>query len=387
MASSFRFGFQTDDIDEDMSDAEEPTTVVSEVHQDQAREQRSRPLLYVETKRHGIDELLATLPSRIFYNTLTIKLPTGDGRQITVPRREVFDANAQLMAEEAEVDQAGNEDLASQLKSFDVRHGFYEGGSKTWESSVDLAGVLVTDYSFLFAENVEEIRVIELGSGPAIPVLAFLKTIFQLPKPSTPLRRRIHFVLSDFNLIFFRLFTAPNVLLTWYISRNPDADPISEVDIDDKLINDFRADMAAYGISFTFISGPWSPEWADMAFPLPKEGEQPLVGKGYTLLFSSETIYSPDSLPDFVQLLVSILDRAADRQHSPDSSNAKYSNPKALIAAKKLYFGLGGGIDSFVSTLKEMAGERASVIEKLDINDQGVMRGVWEVKLKGGSSR
>lgn len=70
------------------------------------------------------------------------------------------------MAEDDELDfvNTQGEDLASQLKHSDVAAGLYEGGSKTWECSLDLAGVLVEDYEFLFAEDegVEEVRIIEV---------------------------------------------------------------------------------------------------------------------------------------------------------------------------------------------------------------------------------
>ena len=165
---------------------------------------------------------------------------------------------------------------------------------------------------------------------------------------------------------------------------HPDADPESELDITPDLMASFYADMAAYGISFTFISGRWSTEWSDIAFPVPKEGEDPLVARGYTLLFSSETIYSVEAYPDLVGSIVTILDRAAERHYR--GSGGKYTNPKALVAAKKMYFGVGGAIDEFVQFLKEVAGDRTRVVERLDVSDQGVGRGVWEVEWTGKSS-
>jgi protein-histidine N-methyltransferase len=60
-----------------------------------------------------------------------------------------------------------------------------------------------------------------------------------------------------------------------------------------------------------------------------------------------------------------------------------YPNPKALVAAKKLYFGVGGGVDFFHAVLKERAGERIKVVEKADVTDEGVGRVVWEVELTG----
>lgn len=74
------------------------------------------------------------------------------------------------MAEATDFEEKGNKILADELKRFDVIHGFYEGGGKTWESSVDLAAVLAADYSFLVSEDVEEIRIIEVSSTSTFPL-------------------------------------------------------------------------------------------------------------------------------------------------------------------------------------------------------------------------
>jgi len=55
---------------------------------------------------------------------------------VRIRRRELWDVRVQLMAEEDEEEQLGN------LGKDDVRTGIYEGGFKSWESSVDLVRVL-----------------------------------------------------------------------------------------------------------------------------------------------------------------------------------------------------------------------------------------------------
>jgi protein-histidine N-methyltransferase len=192
-------------------------------------------------------------------------------------------------------------------------------------------------------------------------------------------------------LPFLHLITVPNILLTWYVCRHPEAEPVSDLDIDSQLVNEFRSDLSEYGLSFTFISGEWSAEWVDFAFPLTTKdsgeftapGTENGVGKGYTLIFTSETIYDPTSVPDIVDVLVSILERAGEHHHD----SASYPNPKALVAAKKLYFGVGGGVDFFHTVLKKRAGERIKVVEKVDVTDEGVGRVVWEIELTGGGPR
>jgi protein-histidine N-methyltransferase len=84
-------------------------------------------------KHHDLQSMLSALPSKISYSTLIVKLDGGD--EVRIPRRELWDVRVQLMAEEDE-EQLGN------LGKDDVRTGIYEGGFKSWESSVDLVRVL-----------------------------------------------------------------------------------------------------------------------------------------------------------------------------------------------------------------------------------------------------
>ena len=74
-----------------------------------------------------------------------------DGEQLSIPRRELWDVRVQLMAEE-------DDEGLGNLGQDDVRTGVYEGGFKSWESSVDVVKVLhgrreeVLEYSGTFLE-------------------------------------------------------------------------------------------------------------------------------------------------------------------------------------------------------------------------------------------
>lgn len=60
-----------------------------------------------------------------------------------LPRREVFDIRAQLMAEDG-IDSNENAELISGLEEGDIQTNVYEGGFKTWECAIDLAKLLAT---------------------------------------------------------------------------------------------------------------------------------------------------------------------------------------------------------------------------------------------------
>jgi protein-histidine N-methyltransferase len=86
--------------------------------------------------------MLSKLPSQVAYSTLTVDLD-GQGT-ITLPRRELWDVRVQLMAEEDGQDEEAPE-LEPGLGNHDVKTGIYEGGFKSWESSVDMVKVLASE--------------------------------------------------------------------------------------------------------------------------------------------------------------------------------------------------------------------------------------------------
>jgi protein-histidine N-methyltransferase len=138
MAQSFSFSFGGDDI-EDSPDASVPYITPRQAAETGTLRKPSGTAFPVSgqsmlpAQAHDLQSLLATLPSKISYSTLTVML--DDGSQISIPRREWWDVRVQLMAEEYEAAQVG-------LGQDDIKTGVYEGGFKSWESSVDLVKVL-----------------------------------------------------------------------------------------------------------------------------------------------------------------------------------------------------------------------------------------------------
>ncbi len=105
---------------------------------------------------HTLSSLLATLPSKIAYDILEIEIDVveitnvkdkSSSLKVRLPRRELWDVRAQLMAEDD--GNGGGDDNDSNgrtegLGKSDVKTGVYEGGFKSWESSVDLVKVLLS---------------------------------------------------------------------------------------------------------------------------------------------------------------------------------------------------------------------------------------------------
>lgn len=147
MSGNFSFAFSGDDI-EDEGDSNSAAPNVSVPVQPQptpsAFPVAGKPLLPATS--HDLHHMLAQLPSKVAYGILDIDLD-GIG-SIHLPRRELWDVRVQLMAE----DQGG--DAEPGLGNHDVKTGVYEGGFKSWESSVDLVKVLSPSKDFLADENI-----------------------------------------------------------------------------------------------------------------------------------------------------------------------------------------------------------------------------------------
>jgi protein-histidine N-methyltransferase len=133
MSGQFAFSFAGDDIED------EGQTHIKANHKSAEPSAASgafpvagKPLL--PATRHDLKDMLSQLPSKIAFSTLDIDLESKG--TIQLPRRELWDVRVQLMAEDDGADpQPG-------LGGHDVKTGVYEGGFKSWESSVDLVKVL-----------------------------------------------------------------------------------------------------------------------------------------------------------------------------------------------------------------------------------------------------
>ncbi|GKZ36113.1 hypothetical protein AbraIFM66950_007020 [Aspergillus brasiliensis] len=382
MTSTFSFGFTGDDIDIDDTEMNE----THDTNNDQNIGAGSALPELIPAKKHDVAEWIPTLPSQISFNKL--KLPTKTAttsqhvpKHLTLARRDIFDIRAQLMAEDTPDE--NNEELIAGLEKGDIKPNFYEGGFKTWECAVDLAKVLVDADELDASSSTGNRHIIELGAGTAIPSLSLFAQLLSAPGQ----QKKTHFTFADYNSAVLRLVTFPNLLLTWhhYTTQSSSASEEEEVkeedellDITPTLIQSFQEDLSARGITISFISGAWSPAFVDLVFSstsLPQQQESP----SQTLVLASETIYSPASLGAFSETLVALLRRAATSTvaSTPGQQSA------ALVAAKKVYFGVGGGVDEFLAVLGGVAsneGVKVEVQERLDVKSEGVGRVVLGVR-------
>lgn len=176
------------------------------------------------------------------------------------------------------------------------------------------------------------------------------------------------FTLADYNEEVLRLITLPNIVLAWAANTNdidleiPDGEASTNGDLEltPELVARFRSDIQAAGINLNFASGPWSSTLAEL---IPTSG--PDMG---LVILAAETIYSPESTESFAELLVNILQRV--------------KMAKAIVGAKRMYFGVGGSVDGF----KEACRDRKAVAYEVENHgvpglDAGVGRALLEVQM------
>ncbi|RMZ76143.1 hypothetical protein DV738_g5088, partial [Chaetothyriales sp. CBS 135597] len=327
---SFSFGFGGDDVE----DADEHLSQVNHPVEQPQPEQSSR----LGPQKFTLPQALESLPSQVSYNTLDI------AEHVRACRRSLFDIRAQLMAE---ADIANDNDhLLTGLDKGDLTSGVYEGGFKTWECAVDLA-------QYVGSQQFEgSWHIIELGAGSAIPSC-----------------KRYQFTLCDYNEAVLKLCTAPNVLLNTdhsIITLDP-SQQVKEQDLDLEGFDPARLvrDLDSKAISVGFIAGSWGPELAELAM-----SEQPPGTRPNLLVLASETIYAPGSLLAFVQTLERFLNSGAP-------------SVVILVAAKQLYFGVGGGVEEFA----RVAAQKGLAVDLVSqVPSAGVNRVILSIRQQGQSA-
>ncbi|KAL8821498.1 MAG: hypothetical protein Q9223_000464 [Gallowayella weberi] len=354
MSQPFRFDFgQHDDVeDDDIADNHQDQEAANQQEGDTS-DDRIVPCV------HTLDDLLSTLPSTISYTAISIQSP-GHG-DITLTRRELFDIRTQLMIEDTGLDDSSTAGLSTD----DIKPNIYEGGFKTWECSVDLTNYLASHEKDLLHQS-DPCTIVELGAGTALPSLFLFHLLFNAPSSTPPPRRT--FVLADFNPSVLQLATIPNLLIMWAFASNLISSKPGDLDITSDVTLSFRQALTERNIVIRAISGSWGPEFSALAF---LEFARPPED---VLILASETIYSPKTTLAFT---ITLLDLMGKSQETGGRATA-------LVAAKKVYFGVGGGVDEFSCVLREH-GAAGKIVWSTEGMGSGVGRCI--LKLTGTGER
>ncbi|KAI0031588.1 hypothetical protein K488DRAFT_6360, partial [Vararia minispora EC-137] len=301
-----------------------------------------------------LSELLDALPEALSYSLLRVPVPEGCA-PITLARRDLFDARFQAIASESDDDTM----LDFLNAPSDLVPWRYEGGLKTWECCVDLAaylaGVCEGD-----GEWVQGKTVLEIGCGTAVPsLLLFQRLLESLAKhaPDEPAPKATSFHLQDYNRSVLELVTLPNILLTWYASPlaeayrasedhpDPGDEPDLHLSITPTFLSAFQASLSQHRVNLRFFSGSWD------GFDVARVLDAP--GVAYNVVLTSETIYRTDSTSSLLRLLrEACLSGAPTPTTSLPEDIEQTRSYTCLVAAKVLYFGVGGGVAEFVRAVE-----------------------------------
>lgn len=218
------------------------------------------------------------------------------------------------------------------------------------------------------------LRLQQLGCGTALPSLALFQWAL-VQKDSEHGRIPLCLTLADYNPSVLQLVTLPNFLLAWALHQQQHDELLKEafsstegeLEITEHVVDSFKAFLSSSEIALHFISGGWSPDFVDLvntSFAAPSSHTAADVKSQRTLIMGAETIYSPFALSSFTDTLLSILSRERDARPSREAV--------AIVAAKRLYFGVGGSLDDFVDKIRSLGAAVSLVREETE----GVRRGV-----------
>lgn len=143
----------------------------------------------------------------------------------------------------------------------------------------------------------------------------------------------------------------------------PSAASPGEVHITPELIDAFKASLSNHGISIRLYSGAWS-EFTSPSAPDSLELD-------YDLVLTSETIYRVESLPSLINALrtasghakaaFEVGSSAASALSWSAGGDAPRDHSIVLVAAKVVYFGVGGGVREFVDAVETAGGHSRTV--------------------------
>ncbi|KAL8943532.1 MAG: hypothetical protein Q9216_000990 [Gyalolechia sp. 2 TL-2023] len=332
MSRPFRFGFGGEDVELDEDEAYLDVDPVADVE----------PIGANHSHVPDLDDIFGNLPSNIQYNT--IQLDHSTNGTVILARRELFDIRAQVMAEDTDLDEASTAGLLAD----DLQSNIYEGGFKTWECSIDLANYLLAHAQDLSQLIMHRCNIIELGAGTALPTLLLFHLLLSFPIPPEPPHRSL--ILADYNRSVISLATIPNILLTYALSSQLIPPASGDMEITPALLSSFKQALRVRNIHVRAVAGRWGLALAS-EISSPGELNVPFYPPCRALILASETIYSPSSTLEFTTTLRELI---RVREEAGGSV-------RALVAAKRIYFGVGGGVDDFLRMLREHGGEGKEV--------------------------
>ena len=235
--------------------------------------------------------------------------------------------------------------LKAETDESDLIPGFYEGGLKVWECSIDLCNHLLhlhhTNHADLHLAMGQGGKIMELGCGHGLPACLLVKLLQNkiqnanghvnghVNSTDDPSNVDFTVVFTDYNGFVLRDVTLPNILL----NCNPSFIPHLQ-DCCTLIAGDW------HDLSKTLQNGGREHEHEREHGPLKSKHSNVIgVPEKYHMILSAETTYTLQSAEDTASLLLRHLEPLTGI---------------GLVATKRYYFGVGGGSDAFTEACGKM---------------------------------
>ena len=214
----------------------------------------------------------------------------------------------------------------------------------------------------------------QLGSGTALPTCALLQQLLsRRPPQGRPVSTRV--TLTDYNELVIWMATIPNILLACSTTDSPNnqQNQATDVEITTDVLTTIRGNLARTNTHVRAISGMWGSAFEDLCDFSETTSTSTSSRPRTIMLLASETIYSPASTETFTSTLLALMRKAI--------TNAN-TRCVTYVAAKRFYFGVGGSIDHFSSTVHQGGGHVKTIWDSADTAARGVSRCILEISLK-----
>ena len=145
-----------------------------------------------------------------------------------------------------------------------------------------------------------------------------------------------------------------------------------------ELLSSFLSSLEAHRIKITFIAGSWE---AMLERNLDVQDSSPdLFTRPFDIVLTSETIYHlPYLTPLIILLKTASLGQKDGRNLEEMTKDMRVGTQETLclVAAKVLYFGVGGGVIDFEKMVRSHGGQLETILEKKSGVGRRVMRVGW----------
>nr|CAG8459175.1 12412_t:CDS:10 [Entrophospora candida]CAG8478279.1 10400_t:CDS:10 [Entrophospora candida] len=304
----------------DLDISDEETSIVEDYEIDEKKnhvhssnnDKVSRPLSLIPSSEFIPTFMSLKLPQTFMFEHVdSTKKSTEE--KVIIYKRHLADVKFQIAQEDEDLVMDNNQKInnPSNILELSIKNdlieGVYEGGLKTWECSFDLLDYFINDLQNFDFDNIN--KILELGCGTSLPGIYLLSKYSSL---------KVDF--QDYNEQVLKLITIPNILLNTILRSKLKEinEKNEEIEIikNDKLFNQLKKSR--------FFMG----DWGDLVDVINIDSEE----NKYDMIITSETIYNINSLPKLYNVIKNTLKRP---------------NGVAYVAAKSIYFGVGGSMLTF----------------------------------------